>query len=165
MPRRFYKYLISDVLKQFAITASILVVVIAFGAAIKPLSNDQLLSGWDTIKYLAFALVPMLQFAIPFAAAFAVTMSLHRMSQDNEIVAIALSGQSYARLLAPVIAFGIVLSLTLVLLTQLIIPYFVGMMANAMSADLPRLLVRSIKQNSPFVQDESMVYITHKVKF
>ena len=39
MPWRFYRYMLVDVLRQFAITAVILVVVIAFGATIKPLSN------------------------------------------------------------------------------------------------------------------------------
>ena len=158
MPKRFYKYLIIDVLKQFMITATILVVVIAFGAAIKPLSSDQLLSGWDTVKYLLLALVPMLQFAIPFAAAFATTIVLHRMSGDNEIIAIALSGQSYVKILAPIILFGAVLSLSLVLLTQLIIPKFVGMMASAMTADLPRMLARSIKQHTPFIQGDLVIW-------
>ncbi len=158
IPKRFYTYLILDVLKQFAITALILVVVIAFGAAIKPLSSDQLLSGWDTVKYLLLALVPMLQFAIPFSAAFATTLVLHRMSQDNEIVAIALSGQSYVRILSPVIAFGVCLTVTLVILTQLVIPRFVGMMASAMTADLPRLLTQSIKQHTPFVQGDLVIW-------
>ena len=158
IPKRFYTYLILDVLKQFAITALILVVVIAFGAAIKPLSSDQMLSGWDTVKYLLLALVPMLQFAIPFSAAFATTLVLHRMSQDNEIVAIALSGQSYVRILSPVIAFGICLTITLVILTQLVIPKFVGMMASAMTADLPRLLTQSIKQHTPFVQGDLVIW-------
>ena len=53
MPWRFYRYMLVDVLRQFAITAVILVVVIAFGATIKPLSNGGLLTGWDTMKYLA----------------------------------------------------------------------------------------------------------------
>lgn len=158
LPKRFYTYLILDVLKQFAITALILVVVIAFGAAIKPLSSDQLLSGLDTVKYLFLALVPMLQFAIPFSAAFATTLVLHRMSQDNEIIAISLSGQSYARILSPIIAFGVCLTLTLVVLTQFIIPRFVGMMANAMTADLPRLLTQSIKQHTPFVQGDLVIW-------
>ncbi len=158
IPKRFYSYLILDVLKQFGITAMILVVVIAFGAAIKPLSSDQLLSGWDTVKYLLLAIVPMLQFAIPFSAAFATTLVLHRMSQDNEITAIALSGQSYVRILSPVIAFGVCLTITLVVLTQLVIPKFVGMMATAMTADLPKLLTQSIKQHTPFVQGDLVIW-------
>ena len=109
MPWRFYRYMLVDVLRQFAITAVILVVVIAFGATIKPLSNGGLLTGWDTLKYLALAIVPMLQFALPFAAAFAATICLHRMAQDNEIIAMSVSGQSYTKLLAPMAFLGVYL--------------------------------------------------------
>ena len=150
--------MLADVLRQFATTTLILVVVIAFGAAIKPLSSGSLISGWDTMKYLALAMVPMLQFALPFAAAFAVTISLHRMAQDNEFVAMSVSGQSYLRLLAPMCVFGITLTITVAILTQSIIPTFIGRMADAMTSDLPRLLANSIKQHTPFVQGDLIIW-------
>ena len=158
MPWRFYRYMLFDVLRQFAITASILVIVIAFGAAIKPLSSDSMLSGWDTAKYLALAMIPMLQFALPFAGAFAATICLHRLAQDNEIKAMSVCGQSYVSLLAPMALFGLVLTLTLVVLTQSVIPIFIGKMAVAMTSDLPRLLSNSIKQHTPFVQGELVIW-------
>ncbi len=148
----------ADVLRQFLTTALILVVVIAFGAAVKPLSSGSLISGWDTLKYLMLAMVPMLQFALPFAAAFAVTMSLHRMAQDNEIVAMSACGQSYVRLLAPMAAFGLSLTIIVAILTQSIIPTFIGRMADAMTSDLPRLLANSIKQHTPFVQGDLVIW-------
>ncbi len=158
MPWRFYRYMLFDVLRQFAIAAVILVIVIAFGAAIKPLSSDSLLTGWDTMKYLFLAIIPMLQFAIPFAGAFAVTISLHRMAQDNEFIAMAVSGQSYIRLLAPMILFGVVLTLSVAVLAQSIIPTFIGKMAQTMTADLPKLLANSIKQHNPFVQGDLVIW-------
>ncbi len=158
MPWRFYRYMLTDVLRQFAITAVILVVVIAFGAAIKPMSSDNLVTGWDVAKYLVFAIVPMLQFALPFAGAFAATIGLHRMSQDNEIIAMSVSGQSYVRLLAPMALFGVILTLLVALLTQSIIPLFVGKMTTAMSKDLPRLLTNSIKQHTPFVEKNMIIW-------
>ncbi len=158
MPWRFYRYMLFDVLRQFAIAAVILVIVIAFGAAIKPLSSDSLLTGWDTMKYLFLAIIPMLQFAIPFAGAFAVTISLHRMAQDNEFIAMAVSGQSYIRLLAPMILFGVVLTLSVAVLAQSIIPTFIGKMAQTMTADLPKLLANSIKQHNPLVQGDLVIW-------
>jgi lipopolysaccharide export system permease protein len=150
--------MLADVLRQFAITAVILVVVIAFGAAIKPLSSESLLTGWDTMKYLLFALIPMLQFALPFAGAFAATICLHRMAQDNEFVAMSVSGQSYVRLLLPMALFGAVLTLCVAILAQSIIPIFIGKMVQAMTADLPRLLTNSIKQHTPFVQGDLVIW-------
>ncbi len=158
MPWRFYRYMLVDVLRQFAITAVILVVVIAFGATIKPLSNGGLLTGWDTMKYLLLAIVPMLQFALPFAAAFAATICLHRMSQDNEMIAMSVSGQSYTKLLAPMAMFGVVLTFLVAVLAQTTIPVFVRMMAEAMTADIPRLLTYSVKQHTPFVQGNLVIW-------
>ena len=158
MPWRFYRYMLADVLRQFTITAVILVIVIAFGAAIKPLSSDSLLTGWDTLKYLSLAIIPMLQFALPFAGAFAATICLHRMAQDNEFIAMSVCGQSYIRLLLPMAMFGMVLTLIVAVLAQSVIPMFIGKMAAAMTADLPRLLSNSIKQHTPFVQGDLVIW-------
>ncbi|MBT4530355.1 MAG: LptF/LptG family permease [Phycisphaerae bacterium] len=158
MPWRFYRYMLFDVLRQFAITATILVIVVAFGAAIKPLSSENLVSGWDTLKYLFLAIIPMLQFALPFAGAFAATICLHRMAQDNEFIAMAVCGQSYIRLLAPMAFFGVVLTIIVAVLTQSIIPMFIGKMAQAITADLPKLLKSSIEQETPFVQGDLVIW-------
>ncbi|MBT5409013.1 MAG: LptF/LptG family permease [Phycisphaerae bacterium] len=158
MPWRFYRYMLFDVLRQFAITASILVIIVAFGAAIKPLSSENIISGWDTLRYLFLAMIPMLQFALPFAGAFAATIVLHRMAQDNEFVAMSVSGQSYLRLLAPMAFFGIVLTIVVAILTQSIIPVFIGKMARAITADLPKLLQSSIEQDLPFEQGDLVIW-------
>lgn len=147
-----------DMLRQFAITAAVLVVVIAFGAAIKPMSNDSLISPLDAARFIGFAMVPMLQFAIPFAAAFAVTLTFHRLSQDNEIIAMAVAGQSYVRILAPFAAMGLSLTILLGVLTQSVIPSFIGKMTDSITSDIPRMLTRSIQQNSPFVHEDMVIW-------
>ena len=158
MPWRLYRYMLLDMLRQFALTAAVLVVVIAFGAAIKPLSNDNLISPLDAAKFVGYAMVPMLQFALPFAAAFAVTMTFHRLSQDNEIIAMAVAGQSYSRILAPFAVLGLTLTLILGVLTQWIIPSFIGKMTESLAADMPRMLTRSIEQHAPFVQGNLVIW-------
>ena len=64
MPWRLYRYMLLDMLRQFALTAAVLVIVIAFGAAIKPLSNDSLISPIDAAIFVGYAMIPMLQFAL-----------------------------------------------------------------------------------------------------
>jgi lipopolysaccharide export system permease protein len=147
-----------DMLRQFVITAAVLVVVIAFGAAIKPLSNDSLISPLDAATFVVYAMVPMLQFALPFAAAFAVTLTFHRLSQDNEIIAMAVAGQSYMGILAPFAALGLSLTLLLGVLTQWVIPSFIGKMTESLAADMPRMLTRSIQQHAPFVQGNLVIW-------
>ena len=158
MPWRLYRYMLLDMLRQFAITAAVLVIVIAFGAAIKPLSNDSLISPWEAARFVGYAMVPMLQFALPFAAAFAVTITFHRLSQENEIIAMAVAGQSYVRILAPFAVLGLSLTLLIGGLTQWVIPSFIGKMTESLAADMPRMLTRSIRQHTPFVQGDLVIW-------
>src|SRR5262245_8220260 len=118
MPRLLYRYVLLELLRVIGLTTTVLVTVIAFGATIKPLANETLLDAGQTFKYLMLAIVPMLQYALPFAAGFGTTLTMHRMTADNEILAMAASGISYRRILTPLVALGLGLILIMVVLTQ-----------------------------------------------
>jgi lipopolysaccharide export system permease protein len=150
MPRLLYRYMLSELLRVFFLTLAILVTVIAFGATIRPLTSDHLLTAADVVKYMCMAMVPMMQFALPFAAGFASTIVLHRMSNDNEILAAAASGISYRRLLAPIAALGLVLSSIMVGLTQYAIPQFWSLMERTITTDVTKLFQASIDRGVPF---------------
>jgi lipopolysaccharide export system permease protein len=149
MPWLLYRYLLGQLLRVFALCASVLVLVIAFGAAIKPLAGDDLIGPLQTAKYIMLAIVPMLQFALPFSAGFAATMVLHRMTTDNEILAASVGGISYRRMLAPVAALGVVLLIVMVLLTQWIIPRFWALMDGLIARDVTRMVQASINKGLP----------------
>src|SRR5688500_12841750 len=124
MPRLLSRYILFDLLRVIGLTTLVLVTVIAFGATIKPLAGDKLLSIGQTLRYLALAIVPMLQYALPFAAGFGATLTFQRMTAENEIQAMAASGIAYRQILKPVLVLGIALTLVMVALTQWIIPRF-----------------------------------------
>ena len=73
MPWLLWRYTCVELLKVMLLTTSVIVVVIAFGATIKPLVQNQI-DPLDVGKYAFFASVPMLQFALPFSAGFAATI-------------------------------------------------------------------------------------------
>jgi lipopolysaccharide export system permease protein len=149
MPWLLYRYILGELLRIVGLTAAVLVTVIAFGATIKPLTSD-ILGAAQTAKYLVLAIVPMLQFALPFAAGFGATQALHRMTADNEVQAIAVSGMSYRRMLIPVLALGIALSASMVLLTQWVIPQFWTMLTKTIAMDATKLFQASIRKGEPF---------------
>jgi hypothetical protein len=91
----------------------------------------------------------MLQFALPFSAGFAATMVLHRMTTDNEILAAAVGGISYRRILLPIAGLGLVLMVVMVLLTQWVIPRFWGTMDRLITMDVTRLIQASINKGMP----------------
>ncbi|MHC4446503.1 MAG: LptF/LptG family permease [Planctomycetota bacterium] len=150
MPRRLYRYILGELLRVFFLSTAVLVTVIAFGAAVKPLTDDHLLSAAQAAKYIGLAIVPMLQFALPFAAGFAATTVLHRMSTDNEIQAMSAAGLSHSRIIVPIASLGIALTVVMVLLTQWVIPKFWVLMERTITADLTRMFQASIERGEPF---------------
>lgn len=158
MPRLLFRYFLRELLRVFAISAAVLVLVTAFGAAIKPLAADDLIGPLQTAKFILLAIVPMLQFALPFAAGFAATLVLHRMTGDNEILAAAVGGISYGRLLRPIAALGLALLLVTVLLTQWVIPRFWGLMGQILAADVARVVMASVHKGMAFRIGELQIY-------
>jgi lipopolysaccharide export LptBFGC system permease protein LptF len=158
MPWLLIRYVLVELLRIFAIAASVLVMVTAFGAAIKPIAAEDLVGPLQTLKYIMLAIVPMLQFALPFAAGFAGTLVFHRLTTDNEVQAAAAGGISYRRLLLPVAAVGGMLLVAMVLLTQSVIPRFWALMDRHLAADVARVILASIEKGMPFEAGRIQIY-------
>lgn len=155
MPLRLYAHLAAELLRVMALTTGILVTVIAFGAAIKPLAQN-LLGPSQTLLFISLAMVPMLQFALPFAAGFAATIVFHRFTVENEIMAMTASGLSYRRILAPVGLIGFVLAIVMVLLGQWIIPRFNQHLESIISRNVMKLLSAAVQNRQALTLDNNM---------
>ena len=94
------RHVIAEIAKVLVLTTTVMVIVVAFGAVIRPLAQN-LLGPFGVAKYVALATVPMLQFALPFAGGFAATLVTHRMVSDNEFLAMSVSGLSYRSIFRP----------------------------------------------------------------
>jgi lipopolysaccharide export LptBFGC system permease protein LptF len=158
MPGLLTRYILGDFLRIFLLTLGVLITVISFGAAIKPLTDESLLDFAQAAKYIGLAMVPMMQFALPFAAGFAATLTFHRLASDNEIIAMASSGISYRRILMPIAGIGLGLTLLMVVLTQWIIPRFWGLMADTLASDFTALFESSIQNGRAFELDDVQIY-------
>jgi lipopolysaccharide export system permease protein len=144
-----YRYILWDLLKLLVISASVLVTVISFAAAIKPLS-DGLLSAGSLLKFVGYTAPTMLAFVLPFAGAFASTLVFLRLAGDNEVTAMSASGLSYASILAPVFVLGIALTMGLLYLSNFVIPTFYRAAAQTLERDLLSVLVTRLNQNQPY---------------
>ncbi|MFZ9882462.1 MAG: LptF/LptG family permease, partial [Phycisphaerales bacterium] len=123
MPRILFRHIVADLCRIMLLTAAVLVSVIAFGAAIRPIMQN-LLGADDVLQYVGLASVPMLQFALPFAGAFAGTIVYARLAADNEILAMSAAGLSYRKVLLPAAALGVVLLLGMAVLVDVGVPRF-----------------------------------------
>ena len=157
MPSLLGRYVAGEILKSMLLTTAVLVAVIAFGAAIKPLAQN-LIGGGDVLKYVMVASIPMLQYALPFAAGFAATLVVHRMASDNELIAMSLSGLSYQQVMRPVFFIGAALLVFMMLLVNFGVPYFWTRMEAMLARDITRLLANSVERGEAFVLGNTQIF-------
>ncbi|MFZ4749020.1 MAG: LptF/LptG family permease [Phycisphaerales bacterium] len=157
MPRILFRHILADLLRIKVLTASVLVAVIAFGAAIRPIMQN-LLGAEDLLQYVALASVPMLQFALPFAGAFAGTIVYARLASDNEVLAMSAAGLSYRRILMPAVGLGCILLVAMALLVDSAVPRFWTSMQRLITRDVTRLFVSAIERGEALVIDRTQLY-------
>ncbi len=139
LPWILWRTMVLELVRLVAITAGVLVSVVAFAGAIKPLGDGKLEPG-DAMWFMLLSVPPMLAYVLPFAGGFAATMVYHRMSSDNELVAAQAGGVSLRRLLAPALATALLLAGTLAMLNEVLIPRFLRQMQRLVTVEAPRLL-------------------------
>jgi lipopolysaccharide export system permease protein len=150
MPSILTRHILAELLRVMTLTTSVLVAVIAFGAAIRPIMQN-LLVAEDLLQFVALASVPMLQFALPFAGAFAGTIVYARLAAENEVVAMSAAGLSYRRVLLPAAALGLGLFVGMLLLVDLGVPRFWTSMRRLVTRDVTRLFVSSVERGEALV--------------
>lgn len=152
-----YRMTFGEFWRLVGLSTFVLVSVIAFAAAVKPLS-DGLLQAGDGIRFILLASLPMLAYALPFAAGFASTLVYHRMASDNETTAAYAGGVSHRSLLMPAVISGVVLSLGLGLLNEQVIPRFLQRMEQMITVDVARLLAQEIGKGKAVELNGMLVY-------
>lgn len=157
MPWILWRHLLSELLKVLLLTASVIVVVVAFGAAIKPLAESSIGPG-SVLKYIALATIPMMQFALPFAAGFAATIVIHRFAADNELVAMAASGLRHRAIIAPVAGVGVVLFAIMLWLVSSVVPRFWGLMRETVAQDAASIFVAAVERGEALEVGDITLY-------
>ncbi len=145
MPWTLWRYIFIEVGRLVLLSTAVLVAVIAFAATVKPLADGKL-TALDALRFMFYAVPPMLAYALPFAAGFGATLAYHRMAQDNEVTASFAGGLSHLKVLTPALAIGAVLSLGLAMLNAQIIPRFLTRMEKIVTKDLAQVMIRSLEQ-------------------
>ncbi len=144
-PRLLWRYLASDVLGILLMACAGLVGVIAFAAAMRPLSEGRV-GVFEAVRLMGLLAVPMLQFALPFAAGLAATLAYHRFAAENEATASMSGGISHRAILAPAIFLGVLLAVMLALLSHQVIPRFLRSAEQLLTRDVTRFIVNPIER-------------------
>jgi lipopolysaccharide export system permease protein len=78
---------------------------------------------YSVLKLLLFMIPYLLTYTLPIACLAAILLSLGRLSNDNEVVAIRANGINLFSLILPLLIIGLILSLILVIFNDRLIPY------------------------------------------
>lgn len=117
-------YVLKEVAGPFILSLSIFVFILLIGNLIH--TADKIIAKGvsliDIIKLFGSWIPYLLRYALPMSLLTAILLTFGRFSSENEIVAMRASGVSLYRIMAPVIAIGLVLSLFSVILNNEIIP-------------------------------------------
>ena len=135
----YTRFLLVELVKLAALTVAVVVVVGAFALAIKPLADGRI-GPADALRIMAYMSVPMLQYALPFAAGLAATLAYHRMAQDNELTACFAGGISHKAVLAPALLGGIVAAGILFTLADQAMPRLLRKAQDIVTEDVSRLI-------------------------
>lgn len=157
MPFILHRHLLTELLKVLLLTTSVIVVVIAFGSAIRPLAEN-LLGPGGVAKWIVLATVPMLQFAIPFSGGFAATLVMHRFVTDNEITAMACCGLSYRTIFVPVVLLGLVLLVLMVWLVNFAVPRFWEMLKEVGTQDATAVFAAAVERGEALSVERLSIY-------
>ncbi len=157
MPLTLWRHMTLELWRLVLLSASVLVTVIAFAAAVKPLADGDLTPG-GAMKFMLLAIPPMLAYALPFAASFGTTLAYHRMAQDNEITAAQAGGLSHRTLIVPALVSGLLMAGALATLNEQVIPRFLRGMERMVTLDVAQMLVSRIERGQPATLGNMTVY-------
>ena len=156
-PWTIWRYASAEVWRLVLLTSAVVIVVIAFAATIKPLADGKL-GAAEALWLMFYAMVPMSQYALPFAAGFGATLAYHRLAADNELAAARASGLSHVMLLAPAAAAGLALAVVMSLLAGQAAPRFLRSMEEIITQDAARMVVGTIDRGEALVFSNWQVY-------
>ncbi|MCH7961455.1 MAG: LptF/LptG family permease [Planctomycetes bacterium] len=152
-----WRYTSAELWRLVVLTASILVMVIGFALTVKFFAEGAL-GPLQMLTFMAMAAVPMLQYALPFAGGFSATLVYHRLAQDNELTGARAAGISHSALLVPACVTGIILAVTLSLLTEFVIPRFLLSMEGLVSESAAKIITHSIRHRKAIEAGNLRIY-------
>ncbi|MCC5829540.1 MAG: LptF/LptG family permease [Phycisphaeraceae bacterium] len=157
MPWIVYRQVMFDCLRLTVLGTAILSLLVALALAIEPMASG-MLSPTDLLRFVIYSAPTLVGFTLPFCAAFAATMVFVRMSSDSEIMALSAAGVDYLRILLPVIILGVVLSSTLLFLSNSLVPRYFRAAAELVQRDMAKILLRRVATREPLRLGNLIIY-------
>ncbi len=156
-PSTLWRMVTGDLWKLLALTAAVIVAVTVFGFTVRPLADGRL-GPVEALRFMALAIVPMMQYALPFAAGFSATLVYHRLAVDQESTAAYAAGISHRSLLAPAVITAFGLAAGLLLLADQAMPRLLRTATEMVTDDVAKLIVGQVRRGDSIQIDRRLLY-------
>ena len=157
MPWTLYRYILKDLVRLLVVSSAVLVLVMAFAVAIRPLSEG-LLGPMALVRFVLYTIPTLLGYVLPFAGAFAGTLVFARMAGDNEITACRASGMSYIMVLLPAALLGVVMWWGMLYLSNFVVPSFYRAAEQLIAPDIADAFVNQLGKERSVRFEDWIVY-------
>ncbi|MCE6970839.1 LPS export ABC transporter permease LptF [Cereibacter sphaeroides] len=121
---KFDRYLLSQLVALFGFFSLVLVLVYWINRAVG-LFDDLISDGQSALVFLEFSLLALpnvIRLVLPLSAFAATIYVVNRLSQESELVVMQATGFSAFRLARPVVSFGLIVALMMLVLMNVLVP-------------------------------------------
>ncbi len=125
MPRILYRYLLNEVLHPFAVSLLAFTTIVFSGRLLRLIQMIVVkgIGFFDILKACFYLLPYLMIFTLPMAGTVGMMLGLMRMTVDNEVIALKVSGLSYRQLLGPLLGLSLAVALLTLGLTAFGAPW------------------------------------------
>ena len=147
--RLLQRYVLLELLKTFALTLSIVTVLLVIVGVLREASETGL-GPIQIIQILPYVVPSLLPFTVPATLLLTVSVVYGRMAGDQEITAAKAAGISVVSLLWPAFGLGAVLSVCSLVLTDQVIPWAVGNIQTTVTSAMEDIFLDLLRTKRNF---------------
>lgn len=145
---RFDRYILSQLMMLFGVFSLILVMVYWVNRAV--VLFDQLIANGQSagvfFEFTALTLPNVIRLVLPISAFAAALYVANRLSSESELVVAKAAGHSPARLMRPVVFFGVIVALMVGLLTHFLVPLSIARLNDRQSEISQNITARLLNE-------------------
>ncbi len=154
-----HRYVLRELLKTFALTATGLTLMFGMGGGLLNLIRIDQISAGDVARLLLYFIPLVAAFMLPVAAMLSCALVYGRLAADNELDACKASGINILRLLASAVGLSVAVSAAAFYLSNFTVPHLFQRINEVAQGDIQDLLVAKLRDQGhlPFSKNY-MIY-------
>jgi lipopolysaccharide export LptBFGC system permease protein LptF len=140
-----HRYILRELLKTFALTATGLTLMFGMGGGLLNLVRVDQISAGDVARLLLWFIPLVASFMLPIAAMLSCALVYGRLAADNELDACKASGINILRLLASAVGLAVLVSVIAFYLSNFTVPHLFQRINEIAQGDIQDLLVAKLR--------------------